>query len=552
MWPPASLLVLTTLAVSVSAAQQVRYVRPENTSPLSCPGQPCFTLYQYIYPNEPADYFTTGSTFEFLGGNHSLDFPVSLANVSDLAFRGRASNIGVNFICGDGVTIWFSNVTRLSIDGMRFVFTSSYRASFLVLINSAKVEITNVTFQGNGDLQKRSRAMYCKNSSVMVKYCLFKGSTGFTGGAMISYTSVISLYENTFTGNKAKRGGAIGVIGSILQVRDDIFISNKARFRGGAIYTVRSIVNITNSSFTQNKAYTKGGALFSAQSNVSLSCSLFTNEVAMRGGAVSADSANVVLTGNAFVNNRAKLRGGAMDVVRSSINLTNNSFVENAASMRGGAVYANESIIHLLGNYFIGNDVNISGSAIFASSSKVYRNESLRNVFERNRGGPGGPISCNNCGISLFNGRNRFRSTASKAYLAGLTYPTVGGIIPTPSIAAIYSNTKIPGDAFIGIIASPNETKVILTGNSTSGGDQYMLYSMMNPSVLSFFNRRRPNLIGGRNGFVTFGRTMKSDFNFFTNLGTAINSKCSCCSLELMGVGYFADNNKMPAYYYGA
>jgi hypothetical protein len=57
----------TTVSTSMGS---VNYVRPDDSTTVSCPGQPCLTLDQYI--QQTATYFTAGSTFAFLDGNHSL------------------------------------------------------------------------------------------------------------------------------------------------------------------------------------------------------------------------------------------------------------------------------------------------------------------------------------------------------------------------------------------------------------------------------------------------------------------------------------------------
>lgn len=540
MLHPTSLLILVlTLGAS---AQVVRYVKPKDSSTLSCPGQPCLTLGQYIFTQQPMVYFTTGSTFVFLAGNHSLDFAVTLANVTDVVFRSIGN---VNFICGNGVSILFENITRLRIEGMRFLFSTSYPTymSVMMLHHSHQVQIANSVFQGNP--RKRSRAIYSAHSTVMVTNCSFEGTRGNNGGAMRSLFSTLGLYQSSFSGNAAYKGGAISTFDSILRITSCSFVGNSANDSGGAISAASTVIDVTDSSFNQNKARIRGGAIFSVESNVSLLQNLCVgNTVQMRGGAVSASRSNLNATRNAFVSNNASYKGGAIDVVESSIVLTNNTFANNGADLWGGAVYANESFLHLLGNLFTGNDVNISGSAIYFTNSSLYRNETSRNVFKFNRGGLVAPIVCKSCGIASTSGKSGFKKSA---HLARFGYT---GIISAPATVAIYSNSKAPGDSFVGIIASPNETKIVLTVNSTQGGEQYMLYSIMNPTSLAFYKRSgRPTLLRGINDILNFGKAMKSDLNFYTNLGTAINGQCSKCNLKLMGIGYFANNNIMPVYY---
>lgn len=153
------------------------------------------------------------------------------------------------------------------------------------------------------------------------------------------------------------------------------------------------------------------------------------------------------------------------------------------------------------------------------------------------------PIACNSCRITSIGGKSDLKNTAHSAQSG---YSSGQGVISTPSTVAMYSNSRAPGDGFVSIIASPNETKVVLTGNSTQGGEQYMLYYIANSTSLAFFRRSgRPTAlrIRGINDFINLGKAMKSDLNFYANLGTAINGQCSDCKLKLLGIGYYVNNN---------
>lgn len=467
---------LILVVVFSASAQNVHYVKPIYSSFLSCPGEPCLTLDQYIFPQDPITYFTTGSVFVFLAGNHSLDTTVSLENVSNITFIG---DHGANIVCGNGVTVIFENTANLTIVGIRFVsFPTSNSGSILLLHNSINFLIAESTFQGC----KRSRAIYSINSTILVRNCLFEGNSGYRGGAILSFDSAVTIKQSKFSANEATRGGAINVARSFLQLTENIFFGNKAKVNGGAI-----------------SAW------------------------------------------NSYINN------------------TNNNFVRNGATFRGGALYAMNSTLNLLGNYFVSNKVNISGGAIFANNTRITRR---RNVFERNisakKGEP--PISCLNCLITLGGKKNTASAATnsqSRAYIAGLTYPTLNGAIPTPSIVAYYTNSNAQTrDGLVGIIASLNETKIILTGNYSRGEGKYLMYSIENPTVLSFIDRRRPTSIVdsvySRNGFLTLANTMKKAHTVFRNLERVLNASCSSCNLKLIGIGYFASNRFTPARDYGA
>ena len=77
-----ALIVLTLL--SSGSAENIRYVRPNDSlsHTQSCPGEPCLNLHQYLI-ERATEYFTNGSNFIFLAGNHTL---LTAANLSMLRY----------------------------------------------------------------------------------------------------------------------------------------------------------------------------------------------------------------------------------------------------------------------------------------------------------------------------------------------------------------------------------------------------------------------------------------------------------------------------------
>ena len=116
-------LLVALLSVWISAsAKDIRYVLPNGSSPQSCPGPPCLTIDQYTQQAET--YFTTGSTFVFLAGNHSLQTTLTLSGISDVTLRGSEENASlVNIICMNDV-IQSSSVTKLTIEHSTFLLRS--------------------------------------------------------------------------------------------------------------------------------------------------------------------------------------------------------------------------------------------------------------------------------------------------------------------------------------------------------------------------------------------------------------------------------------------
>ena len=102
------------LLVGVVYSQQndVKANRSQN-----CPDQPCHDL-QY-YASRGAMYFTTGSTFVFLPGNHSINSFILLQNVSDVLFKGNSDVIMKCKVPTDIIVC--KNVTNFVIESVIFM-----------------------------------------------------------------------------------------------------------------------------------------------------------------------------------------------------------------------------------------------------------------------------------------------------------------------------------------------------------------------------------------------------------------------------------------------
>ena len=525
-------VLLILILAAIASAQQVRYVKPsDSTTPVTCPGQPCLTLDQYL--ERASAYFTSGTAFIFLTGNHTLELSVQLEGISNISFSGDWSGGGDVYIIfkKEGEAL-FENITHLNIERITFILNSTFSNVAVIFSNCIDVQITSSFFKGKGSITPvkgsiitpGTAAISLRNTSLVFRNCLFQDNRGFSGGALQVHQSNATLYQSSF-------------------------VENEAEFGGGAIDVINSAVRIIENSFMKNKGKMDGGAINAANSTLQLTGNFFCNNTAeFRGGAIYVEKSILSLTGNFFDVNTAEFRGGAIYVEKSILNLTSDRFLLNSAKFRGGAVSANSSIIRFSNSSFTLNKANISGPAIFANNSRIYRNETYHSHFVANNilNGQGPQVLHLNSDYkvvgSIFDRPSRRFpfSSSPKVHLAGLTFPVLRGLA-TPSIIAYYSMSQ--GSGYVGIIASLNKTNVILTSSSSQ---KYMLYSVRNPQILSFFNRNRPvsilNSISGRNGFLAAVRAIRKAQKFFVSLGAAVNSQCSSCSLDLMGIGYFANS----------
>ena len=409
-----SFLAFFMLMLSAST-HNVPYVKSDNSSPLSCPGQPCLTLDQYNQQTET--YFTTGSTFVFLAGTHTMDTTVNLTSISEITLRGER-NSQVKILCLNEFGILIQNVSILSIEGLVFLSGNTTIGTVaLKIIDSSRVLIHNVGFQGSYSFFEFFKGLRITSSdTITVTSCYFEGNTADNGGAIyVTAESNLTLNANTFIGNNATYdGGAIYASGSNLTLSDNMFSGNTARYGGAMYVTAESNVTISDTAFTHNRAFVNGGAIYSTRSIVSIygstknssilsskgycrTCDMittipksipyeevimelnealcathFTNNTAEYGGAMYIVNSIMLFSGSVimFRYNSANDGGGAMDIEISSVTsyAYNLFFNSNKAYFGGGLKVTLGSNFHTeVGNmYFLHNSARIGGGGIYA------------------------------------------------------------------------------------------------------------------------------------------------------------------------------------------
>ena len=201
------MLFLALLMLMVASAQSfVGFVKPSNSS--DCPADHlCLTLDEYAL--HATKYFTTGASFLFLDGNHTLENPIILQNVSDIIFEGTEHESDVTILFGERAIIYCNNVVKLTIQNMKLTaFTSNMsETSMLNVSDSKQILFLNSTFEGTFDVtQSLIRTAYISHSDVLITNCLFKGNVGEYGGALLATRgSNITLDGNMFFQNHATK-----------------------------------------------------------------------------------------------------------------------------------------------------------------------------------------------------------------------------------------------------------------------------------------------------------------------------------------------------------
>ena len=260
-----SLITLLMLVHLTTSAQDIHYVKPDDSSLLhvDCPSQPCLSLKQYA---EQVDrYFTAGVTFVFLEGIHSLRIPLELTHVSNLSLTGVRHNSSISIINTEYISLF--NATNIDIERLRFGRSNTYKSA-LIFNNCDSIYISESVFLSGKP--SASAVLSSNHSNITITNCLFKGNTntGIDGGAIsIKFQTNLRLIGSNFTRNIASLGGAIFASESTLSLEGTVLKSNLCskycnKNGAGAIYCIKCTVNITGKCyFGYNNGGIYGGAL---------------------------------------------------------------------------------------------------------------------------------------------------------------------------------------------------------------------------------------------------------------------------------------------------
>ncbi len=138
-----SAIYFIAVILPVFSIQQFYYVK-SNDSQETCPYRVCLTFNQYV--RRAATYFTTGSTFLFSPGNHSLSLPLKLSHVSNITLMGNLQSNFVVMDCSENYAFLCENVKHLSIQNL--IFSSRCNLSYVFKILSSTSEFSDVVFWG--------------------------------------------------------------------------------------------------------------------------------------------------------------------------------------------------------------------------------------------------------------------------------------------------------------------------------------------------------------------------------------------------------------------
>ena len=220
------LALLLLLVLPLCSAQSTYYVTPTPDTP--CPGQPCYSLSDYI-TRQAVPFSSDDLTFVFLSGNHIIDisFAMSFQLASLNLFGDFASfpEVTSTIICNQPVSFTFPDFSRVNFSGIAFKSCGSLYDPPFKLVSVFRAEISNCIFQGG------------KN------------------GALAVSDSTLTLLDNTFLNNSATTGGVVYIDGSVVSITRNTFADNYASENGSEVYITSdepSTVRFTENAFIGN------------------------------------------------------------------------------------------------------------------------------------------------------------------------------------------------------------------------------------------------------------------------------------------------------------
>ena len=522
--------------VALSAStHNVHYVKSDDSLPLSCPGQPCLTLNEYNQQTET--YFTTGSNFVFLAGNHTINTTVNLTSISDITLR-EERNSQVNIISLNELGILIQNVSILSIEGLMFLSANTTIGTVaLKIIDSNRVSLHNVGFLGSYSNIKPFTGLHITYSdTIMVTSCNFEGSTADDGRAIyVTAKSNLTLNTSRFIGNNATRdGGAIYASGSNLALSDNMFSGNTAG-NGGAMYvTAESSVTISDNAFTHNRAVGDGGAIYSEDSIVNISGSTKNSSIlSSEGYCRTCDmittipksipyeevimELNEALCATHFTNNTAATHGGAMSIKNSTVLLSGSviMFRYNSAIF-GGAIYVSlrSSVISNANNLFFNSNKAIFGGGFHMIFSNFHTEVGNMYFLHNSAQEGGGGIDVDDF-LVLLSGNSYF--IANTAGSGGAVYSSSESFTITASAIFIENTATLGGaiNSYWGNISVSGDIKFVNNTARRCGGMRLSYGGNIRLNDVSAIGNSNSALCMHQSNVIFSGRT-----NFINNSGT--------------------------------
>ena len=184
------------------------------------------------------------------------------------------------------------------------------------------------------------------------------------GGGILCESTLLTITNNTITGNTAGSGGGIGCDGgSSVTITNNTITGNAADSYGGGIDGRSSSVTITNNTITGNSGFDGAGIFSDAGSSVTITNNTITgNNGVYTGGGIDC-GCSATITNNTIMGNTTLAtcgEGGGVACCSGSPTVTNNTITGNTA-YQGGGIFCYQASPTITNNTIAENSANIGG-----------------------------------------------------------------------------------------------------------------------------------------------------------------------------------------------
>ena len=344
------------------------------------------------YAQDPSRYFTSGSNFTLLDGEHYLNVSLVLNGVIDITIRGSDIEATLVYITTGGSISWI-NSQNVVLAFLRLKYEGNTAMSHSAMsFEASSVRISDVKFTGTNREAVYSQAIRMLQSTATIINCNFTGWHSTYGGAIFTLSSVITLSGyNSFVSNAAEEfGGGIYADNSMLTFTGvNTFQDNRARSYltdnneeggGGGLYSIASYIRFDGFTiFERNGPIRTGTDLLGGGINVNNSTlritgqALFSENSGKFGGCIQGYNSNISLEGQ--VTFSQSHMSGTVSLLSCNFSCVGKiDFTDNSVSGYGTAVYSVDSSITFNGEInFTNNTAQFGGGgALYAFRSQVY------------------------------------------------------------------------------------------------------------------------------------------------------------------------------------
>ena len=193
-----------------------------------------------------------------------------LTMIEGITFTGGLT--GSSWPADGGAAVAISN-SRPRIVNCRFVDNESgCDAGAILSINGSEPTFTGCEFENNRAFNSCGALYLVDSPGAAIRDCSFTNNacspaTGY-GGAMMTWTSIVTIEDTRFVGNTALHGGAIRVsTGPTADFSRCLFRGNMAASQGGAIFVDNIVATVSECTLYDNYADLAGSGILCAEAS---------------------------------------------------------------------------------------------------------------------------------------------------------------------------------------------------------------------------------------------------------------------------------------------